>query len=143
MSTAYTKYSIHHVQHTPSTAFNGVQHTLSTAYTMYHIITKSTVSHSQRVFQRTLHQQNVNRSGSHMQTSNTLPQTSPVLPTDSRCSQAPLELSKVLSDSARAFSGAPESTSSYGGAFRTPRDVTYRIGKFWSSRDLCAGLRET
>ena len=28
----------------------------------------------------------------------------------------PLELSKVLSDSARAFSGAPESTCSYGGA---------------------------
>jgi len=58
------------------------------------------------------HQQNVNRSGSDRQTSQTLPQTTPVLPSNSRCSQAPLELSKVLSDSARAFSGAPESTCS-------------------------------
>jgi hypothetical protein len=89
------------------------------------------------------HQQNVNRSGSHTQTSQTLPQTSPVLPSNSRFAKAPLELSKVLSDSARAFSGAPESTCSYGGAFRMPRDVTYRIVKFWSCRDLCAGLWET
>jgi hypothetical protein len=90
-----------------------------------------------------LHQQNVNRSGSHTQTSQTLLQTSPALPSNSRCSQAPLELHKVLSDSARVVSGAPESTCSYGGAFRMPRDVTYRIVKFWSCRDLCAGLRET
>jgi len=57
-----------------------------------------------------LHQQNVNRSGSHTQTSQILRLTSPVLPITARCSQALLELSKVLSDSARAFSGAPEST---------------------------------
>jgi hypothetical protein len=44
----------------------------------------------------------------------------------------PLELSQVLSDSERAFSGAPESTCSYGGAFRILQDLTYRIVKFWS-----------
>jgi hypothetical protein len=65
--------------------------------------------------QTTLHQQNVNRSGSHTQTSQTLRSTAPVLLSTSRCSQAPLELSKVLSDSTRAFSGAPS-----------------RIVKFWS-----------
>ena len=89
------------------------------------------------------HQQNVNQSGSHMQTSQTFLQTSPVLPSNYICSQASLELSKVLSDSARAFSGAPESTCSYGGVFRMPWDVTYTIVKYWSCRDLCAGLRET
>ena len=41
-STAYTKYSIHHVQHTPSIAYtkysiHQVQHTPSTAYTKYSI----------------------------------------------------------------------------------------------------------
>jgi hypothetical protein len=80
-----------------------------------------------------LHQQNVNRSGSHTQTSQILRSTSPVLPSDSRCSQAPLDLSKVLSDSERAFSGAPESTCSYGGAFKMLRDLTFRIVIFWSS----------
>jgi len=80
-----------------------------------------------------VHQQNVNRSGSHTPSSQTLRATSPVLLSTSRCSQTPLEVSKVLSDSARAFSGAPESTCSYGGAFRMQRDLTYRIVKFWSS----------
>ena len=56
---------------------------------------------------------------------------------------APLELSKVLSDSTRAFSSAPESTCSYGGAFRMLWDLTIRIVKFWSSWDLCAGPQET
>jgi len=37
------------------------------------------------------------------------------------------------SDSARAFSDAPERTCSYGGAFRTLQDLTIRIVKFWSS----------
>ena len=37
------------------------------------------------------------------------------------------------SDSARAFSDAPERTCSSGGAFRTLRDLTIRIVKFWSS----------
>jgi hypothetical protein len=80
-----------------------------------------------------IHQQNVNRSGSHTQTSQTLRSTSPALLNTSRCSQTPLELSKVLSDSARAFSGAPECTYSYGGAFSMLRYLTYRIAKFWSS----------
>ena len=80
-----------------------------------------------------VHQQNVNRSGSHTQTSQTPRLPSAVLLSTSRCSQAPLELSSVLSDSARAFSGASESTCSYGGAFRTIRDLTIRIVKFWSS----------
>jgi len=88
-------------------------------------------------------QRNVNRSGSNTQSSQTLWATSPVLPSTSRCSQTPLELSKVLSDSARVFSGAPECTWSYGGAFRMLRDLTYRIVTFWGSCDLCADLRET
>jgi len=90
-----------------------------------------------------LHQLNVNRSGSNMQPSQTLRATSPVLPSTSRCSQTALELRNVLSDSARAFSCAPESTCSYGGAFSMLRDLTYRIVKFWSCWDLCADLRET
>ena len=94
------------------------------------------------VFHVVKHQQNVNRSGSNTQSSQTLRVTSPVLPSTSRCFQTPLELSNVLSDSARAFSGAPESTCSYGGAFRKLRDLTYRIVKFQSSWDLCADLRE-
>ena len=44
---------------------------------------------------------------------------------------------------ARAFSGALESTGSYGGAFRMLQDLTYTIVKLWSCRDLCAGLQET
>jgi len=80
-----------------------------------------------------VHQQNVNPSRTHTQTSQTLWLRSPVLVSTSRCSQAPLELCKVLSDSARAFSGAPESTCRYGDAFRTLRDLTIRIVKFWSS----------
>jgi len=66
-----------------------------------------------------------------------------VLLSTSRCSQPPLDCCKVLSDSARAFTGTPESTCSYGGAFRMLRDLTIRILKFWSCWDLCAGLRET
>jgi len=89
------------------------------------------------------HQYNVNRSGSNTQFSQTLRAISPVLLGTSRCSQTTLEVSDVLSDSARAFSGAPESTCSSGGAFRMLQDVTYRIIKFWSFWDLCADLRET
>jgi len=90
-----------------------------------------------------LHHQNVNRSGSNMQSSQTLWATSPVLLSTSRSSQTPLEISNVLSDSARAFSGVPESTCRCGGAFRMLRDLTYMIVKFWSSWDLCAALQET
>ena len=52
-----------------------------------------------------LHQHNVIRSGSHTQSSQTLRATSPALLSTSRRSQTPLELSQVLSDSARAISG--------------------------------------
>jgi len=89
------------------------------------------------------HQQNVNWTGSHAQSCQTLWATSPVLLYTSRCSQTPLELSKVLWDCARAFSSAPESTWSYGGAFRMLRDLTYRIVKFWSSWNPCTALQET
>jgi len=88
-------------------------------------------------------QQNIYPCRSHMQTSPALQLTSPVLLPTSRCSQAPLEFSKVLSDSARAFSGAPERTSSYGGGFKTLRYLTDRIVKFWSCWDLYTGLHET
>jgi len=88
-------------------------------------------------------QHDVNQSGSHKQSCQTLWATSPVLPCTSRCSQTPLELSKVLSDSARAFSGAPESTCSYGGALRMLRDLPSRIVKFWSYWDLCTDMQET
>jgi hypothetical protein len=90
-----------------------------------------------------MHQQNVMRSGSHTQTSPTLWEPSPVLLRTSTCSQPPLELCKMLSDCARAFSSSPESTCSNGGAFRMLQDLTIRIVKFWSYGDLCAGLRET
>jgi len=90
-----------------------------------------------------LNQQNVNQSGSYTQPSQTLRSTSPVLPSTSRCSQTTLELHNVLSDSATAFSDAPESTCSYGEAFRMLRDLTYRIVKFWSFWDICTDLQET
>ena len=90
-----------------------------------------------------VHQQNVNHSGSNMQSSQTLRVTSPALLSTSRCPQTPLELSNVLSDSARAFSGTSESSRSYGGALRMIRDLTYRMVKFWSYWDLCTDWRET
>jgi len=89
------------------------------------------------------HQQNVNRSGRHIQTFQTLRSTSPELLSSCRCSQAPLELSKVLADSARAFSGAPESTWRYGGGFWMVWYLTSRIVKFRSSWDICAALPDT
>jgi len=90
-----------------------------------------------------IHQQNVNRSGSHTQSSQTLRANSPVLLSTSWYSQTPLALSNVLSNSARAFSGAPESTCSYGGTFRMLWDLTFRKVKFWSSWGPCADLQET
>jgi len=95
------------------------------------------------MMQGSLHKQNVHPSGRNTQSSQTLRATSPVLLSTSSCSQTPLKLSKVLSDCARAFSGAPERTWSYGGAFRMLRDMIYWIVKCWSSGDLCADLRET
>jgi len=90
-----------------------------------------------------LHQRNINRSGSNTQSLQTLRATSLVLLSTSWCSQTPLELSKVLSDSARSFSGASESTCSYGGAIGMLHDMTDWIVKFCSSWDLCADLRES
>jgi hypothetical protein len=86
--------------------------------------------------ERELCQKNVNRSGSHTQTSQTLWSTSLVLLNNSICSQAPLELNKELSDSARAFSGARKSMCSCGCAFKMLQYLTYRIVKCWSSHDL-------
>jgi len=57
-----------------------------------------------------VHQQNVKQSGSHMQSSETLQSTSPLLLYTSKCYQAPLELSKVLTAAARTFTGAPGSS---------------------------------
>jgi len=90
-----------------------------------------------------MRQQYLNRSRINTQSSQTLQATSPVLLSTSRCSQTLLELSKVLSDSARACSGALESTCSYGGAFSILQDLTHRKVKFWSSWNLCVDLRET
>jgi len=73
----------------------------------------------------TSHQQSVNRSGSHTQSSQILRVTSPVLLSTSRCFQTPLEPIKVLSDSPRAVSSPPGSTCSYRGAFRMLQDLTY------------------
>jgi hypothetical protein len=78
-------------------------------------------------------QQNVNRSGSNMEFSQTLRVTSLVVLRTSRCSQITLEPSNVLSDSSRAFAGARESTCSCGGTFRMLRDLTQRGVNFWSS----------
>ena len=87
-----------------------------------------------------IHQQNVNWWGSNTQSSQTLRATSPVLLHTSSCSQAPLELSNVLWHSARAFSGAPESTCSYGGACSMLQDLTNRIVNFGSTWDVCIDL---
>jgi len=87
-----------------------------------------------------LNQHNVNWFGTNTQSSQILLVTSPVLLSTFKCSQTPLELSKVLSDSVRAFSDSPESICSYGGAFQILQDLTYRIVKFQSSWDVCVHL---
>jgi len=85
----------------------------------------------------------VNQFEYHMHTSETLRKLSPVLLSISRCSQPPLELRRVLSDSARWFPGAPESTCSYEGAFRMQWDLTIRVFNLWSCGDLATDLRVT
>jgi len=90
-----------------------------------------------------IHQQNANRFRSHMQTSHRLWAISAVLVSTARCFPAHLELSNVLTDSARAFPGASESTCSYGGTFWMLQDLTYSIFKCWSCWDLCTGLQNT
>jgi hypothetical protein len=69
----------------------------------------------------------------------------PVLQSTSRRFETLLELSKVLSDSARVLSGALESTCSYGGAFRMVQDMMYRrvkLGSLETSGQICRRLRE-
>jgi hypothetical protein len=95
------------------------------------------------ILSQPIHQQYVNRSGSHTQTSQTLPSPSPVLLSTFRCYQAPLELCKVLSDSASVFSGAPESTCTDGCSFSTLQELTNRIVKFLSRWDIRTSLLET
>jgi len=90
-----------------------------------------------------LHQHNVYLFWKRTQTSHTRPSILPVYLAHSICSQAPLELSNMLSDSARACSSASESTSRYGGAFRMLQYLTHRIVKFWSHYKVCTDLWET
>jgi len=80
-----------------------------------------------------IHRQHVMQSRNHLWSSQTLWLTSPVLPGNSRRSLAPLELNRVLSDTARAFSGEPDIICSSGGAFKLLQYLTYRIAKFGSS----------
>jgi len=89
------------------------------------------------------HQQNVNCSGSPIHISETIWMISPVLRSNRRYSQAHLALGKVVSDFARAFSSAPESICSYGGAFKMLWYDTDRIFNFWCSGDLSKSLRES
>jgi len=92
-----------------------------------------------QIFHPPLHEENVKRSGWNRQSAQTLQVTSPVLRSDSWSSQTLQKLPTMLADSARAVSGAPESTCSNAGAFRMLQDMTYRIVKFWSTWKLCAG----
>jgi len=87
-----------------------------------------------------LYLQNWNWSRSDTHTSQTLWSTRTLLLSTSRCSLAPLERSKVLSDLARAFSGAPEGSRSYGDEFKMLQHLTYMIVNGWSCWDNCAGL---
>jgi len=86
------------------------------------------------------HQENVKRSISYIHTSQTLQLTSPVLLSTSRYLQAPLQLSKELSDTASPFSGASESSCSNGGEFRMLWYLTCKIVKYWSTGSLYADL---
>jgi len=71
-----------------------------------------------------IHQKNVYQFGSYTYTSQTLQLTFPVPLTTSSCSQALLELCKVLSGTARAFYGVSECTYHYDGAFWMVWDMT-------------------
>jgi len=91
-----------------------------------------------------LHQENVIRSGSHTQSSQTLQATSPVLLSTSRRSQTHLVLSKVLSDSARAFSGAPETSAQICMRLRESlRLLRSSMGYFECGQDRFTALRKT
>jgi len=81
------------------------------------------------------HQHNEILSGSYAQTPQTLRKPLAVFLSSVRCSKPLLELCHVLSDSAEAFSGAPESTWNYGDSFRMLRD--------WLLGELNFGVAET
>jgi len=78
-----------------------------------------------------------------MQRSQTLQSISSVCSNTARCSQTPLELSKVLANSGRGSPGAPRSTCQYACAFRMLQDMTYKSVRDWSNWDPCTGLRGT
>ena len=86
------------------------------------------------------HQHHVNQSGRHTNGSQTLRSTSPVHLSTSSCSQALLDLCKVLRHSARAFSDTPELTCSFAGAFRMVKDLKSRTVGCWRTWDLSAGM---
>jgi hypothetical protein len=88
------------------------------------------------------HKQNGNRFKSNMQSSQTHRAPTPVLWSVSGCSQTPLELTTVLPDAARAFSGAAEITCNSGGVFWMLCNFTSKIINFWSSWEPCTDLRE-
>jgi len=90
-----------------------------------------------------LHYSNVNGSKIHTQITQTLQSTLPVLWNKSSFSQVLLDLSKMLSDCARALLSPSESTCILGGATMILLDWTNRIVQFWSSWDLCADHQES
>jgi hypothetical protein len=90
-----------------------------------------------------VNQHNVTQSRSNTQASQTLSERSPVLISNSKCSRAPLELCKLLSDSARAFASATGRTCSDGGAIRMLRDLIIMIVILWSCYDLSEDLRNS
>jgi hypothetical protein len=89
------------------------------------------------------HQYKVYPSGSNTHTSLTFQLTFPVYLTTFSCFQAPLELRKVLSATARAFYGVPGCTCHYERVFWTEWDMSYIAVKCWTSWNLCRGLQGT
>jgi len=98
------------------------------------LITAHDVSVAHHNFATSLiHKQHDTGFRSLRQTSQTYRSTSPVLSIIPIHCHTPLERTNVLSDDARAFSGVPDSTCSYGGAFKMLQCLTDMIVKFWSS----------
>lgn len=93
--------------------------------------------------QGNIHHQKLNGSECHIKPSQTLQSTLLVLFSNCRCSQNPLELNKVFSDAAEAFSGATETICSNGGTLQIVQYLAYRKAKIWSSCKFCTGQLET
>jgi len=89
-----------------------------------------------------LHQQNVYRSGGSTLSSQALRATWPLLQSTSRYSQTPLEQSKELPDSARAFSGALRFDLLNTYILELLRPLRRSAGDFKTSWDCCTALRE-